>query len=313
MNQRMGATLQTIAVALWLVLLLVAPARAERWSFAVIADHRSVYSSYRNVLNEIKQLRVNPAPRLPAVDFVLACGDLDPLTRNYEIYLNLFGSKPPLYFPVRGNHERPDDVDFILKKILPAHGKSIQLRDQESVNYYVDWKNVRLIVLDQYPVDDKDISNPGILSWLAQTISSTGNANHIFIAYHEPNLPRDLESSAFWRLLLQHHDKVRAVFHGHTHIYERRRVSDGNHAIEVINAGNAGKSVHSDNHQTIVEVLVDGPYVFLRTLQAADGSAKFRVVDQWEGADPGMATVNPSGPAPRGGRSVAGEADSPLR
>jgi hypothetical protein len=304
MNQGIYTTMRRIGVALWLVLLLAAPALAARWSFAAFADNRAAYPAYRNVLNEIKMLQVNPAPRWPAVDFVLACGDMDPLTTNHDIFLNVFGDKPPLYFPVRGNHEKPDDVDFILKKILPSYGKFIRLRDQESVNYYVDWKNVRVIVLDQYTTADPDIGNPGTLSWMAQAISSATNVNHIFIAYHKPNFPGALENSAFWQLLLRHHDKVRAVFNGHTHTYERRRVGDGNHSIEVINTGNAGNSKHSDNYQTIVEFLVDGPYVFLRTLQAPDGSTGFRVVDEWEGTDPGTATANPPGPAPRVTHSV---------
>jgi hypothetical protein len=313
MNQGIGTPMRRIGVALWLVLLLAAPASAERWSFAALADNRAAYSSYRNVLNEIKMLRANPAPRLPPVDFVLACGDMDPLTTNHDIYLNVFEGKPPWYFPVRGNHEKPDDLDFILKKILPSYGKVIQLRDQESVNYYVDWKNVRVIVLDQYATADPDISNAGTLSWMDQAIGSAVNVNHIFIAFHQPNFPENLENSAFWRLLLRHHDKVRAVFNGHTHTYDRRRVGDGNRAIEVINTGNAGNSKHSDNEQTIVEFLVDGPHVFLRTLQAPDGSSEFRVIDEWEGTDPGAPAVNLPGPAPRVTSSVAGETDSTLR
>jgi predicted phosphodiesterase len=276
-------------------LLIAAPALAEKWSFAVIADNRSAFASYRNVLGEIRDLRVNPPPRFPAAAFVLACGDLDPLRQNYAIYRDVFHAKPPVYLPVRGNHEKPDDVRFILDEILPAYGQSIHLRDRASINYTVDWENVRIIVLDQYPGYDKSLTRPENLNWLETAITSATNANHIFIAYHEPNLPKATRHDAFWKLLLKHQDKVRAVFNGHTHAYERRRVAEGKGGIEVINAGNAGQSKHGDQQQTIVEVMVDGPYVYVRVLRAPNGTSQFKLEDEWDTEDPRVVKVGSAG------------------
>jgi hypothetical protein len=295
MQEGMKHAMKRLLAAFWLILLIAAPALAEKWSFAVIADNRSVFASYRNVLGEIRDLRVNPPPRFPAAAFILACGDLDPLRQNYAVYRGVFKDKPPAYLPVRGNHEEPDDISFILKEILPAYGQSIHLRDAASINYTVDWENVRIIVLDQYPGYDKSLTHAENLNWLESAITSANNANHIFIAYHEPNLPKATEHDAFWNLLLKHQDKVRAVFNGHTHVYERRRVGEGKRGIDVINAGNAGQSKHGDQQQTIVEVMVDGPYVYVRVLRAPNGTSKFQLRDEWDTEDPRAVGVSSPG------------------
>ena len=69
-----------------LLLLLASPALAERWTFAAIGDNRSIYPSYRNVLNQIKTLGINLRPRFTPVELVLAVGDLDPVAKNMKIY-----------------------------------------------------------------------------------------------------------------------------------------------------------------------------------------------------------------------------------
>ena len=108
-------------LATLLVLLSIGcPVFAEQWAFTVIGDNRSAYASYRNVLNEIRTQKVNPEGRFPPFDFVLACGDLDPIEENYRIFREIFKSGKPAYFPVRGNHDRLPDVQFIIREILPS-------------------------------------------------------------------------------------------------------------------------------------------------------------------------------------------------
>lgn len=273
---------QPLVAAILLLLLLTSPALADRWSFAVLADNRSVFASYRNVLRQIHTMSVNPNPKFTPIELVLACGDLDPLAKNHEIYKEVFTDSPPVYLPVRGNHEQPDDVAFMLQSILPELGDRVHFRDQQNVNYFFDWKQCRFIVLDEYAGETDPLHSPEALKWLEQTIISAAHIDHVFIAFHDPIVAKSGQDQAFWDLLLKHQDKVRTVFVGHTHSYERRLIGKGDAVITMINAGNAGKSVHSDNHQTIVEVMVDGPTVFYRIVQTPDGKTSFTVTEQWQ-------------------------------
>ena len=178
------------------------------------------------------------------------------------------------------------EVDYIKKNILPGIGNPLHMKDKDSVQYYVDWKNSRIIVLDQYADILSNVTSPETLKWLENTITSATQADHVFIAFHEPRIPRPGVDDPFWNLLLKHHDKVRAVFVAHTHVYERRKIGKGEAGIDLINVGNAGKSGHSDNQQTIVEVMVYDSVVFYRTVQALDGTAEFRLTEEWESSAP---------------------------
>jgi hypothetical protein len=284
-SQRRHAPIGVVATIL-LVLVLASPTLAELWSFAVIADNRDGFTSYRNVLREVQTMTVNPSPKFPPIELVLACGDLDPLPKNHRIYLDVFEQAPPAYLPVRGNHERPEDVTYIRETLLPRLDERGQRLDQRSIQYTCDWKNCRFIVLDQYAGEHQRSISPKSLQWLEQAITSAKHLDHVFVAFHEPVVARSGQDQGFWDLLLQHQDKVRTVFVGHTHRYERSRVGHGDAAIDLINAGNAGKSNHSDHHQTIVEVMVDGPTLTYRSVRAPDGTADFLLSESWQKRTP---------------------------
>ena len=218
------------------------------------------------------------------------------------------------YFPVRGNHEQAADVNYILHTILPSYGRTAHLLDTQSVNYYVDWKNIRLIVIDQFSIFSKP-DDQGMFSWLENRggdinahgrkwveslIESATNVDHIFIAFHEPAFPRHrhLKSSfnvfkkdrdAFWKMLVQHRDKVRAVFVAHTHYYSRMRVKDPavgdvvespnqEGGIFQIDCGVTGRDGYQN---TIVEVGISGGKISYRTVQAKNANSPFHVIDAW--------------------------------
>jgi len=271
-----------ILAALLVLLSIAYPVFAEQWGFAAIGDNRSAFASYRNVLNEIRTQRVNPEERFPSFDFVLACGDLDPVEENYRIFKEIFKTGKPAYFPVRGNHELPPDVQFIIKKILPSYGKGINRQDEKNLTYYTDWKNARLIVLDQYSSFDKSLDGGVALKWIENALRTPDHIRHVFVTFHEPYLPHHAENDPFWSLLVRHQDKVRAVFAGHTHMYRMERFPDKLTGIYYVNTGNAGMNVHSDNRQTIVEVMIDGERVAFRVVQAPNETTDFRIVEQWE-------------------------------
>lgn len=268
-----------------LVLILFAFARpcfAEKWTFTVIADNRSDFASYRNVLERIRDVSTGPQDDRSSVDFIVAVGDISPLQKNHSIFKEVFPKSRPFFMPVRGNHEKTDDVRFLLTEILPSQGNGIHLRKEGEVSYYTDWKNVRIIALDQYAGFGKSLSDANALSWLGKALETAMDVEHIFIAFHEPYFPENTADDPFWSLLLKHRDKVRAVLCGHYHIYFRKYFPDNGSDILYINAGNAGRTSHGDEHQTIVAITVDGKDIAFQAIQAPDKSKDFRITDEWE-------------------------------
>lgn len=219
------------------------------------------------------------------------------------------------FFPVRGNHEGANDVDFIVHSLLPAYGSKVHRLDNTSLNYFVDWKNVRLIVVDQFSQfshktntdlfsylkpDGGNINALG-LKWTESIINSAGpEIDHIFIAFHKPAFPRHRHvhdsfdafpenRNAFWNMLVRHNDKVRAVLVAHTHNYSRMRVKDPASVgdtgcpdqaggIYQIDGGTTGKEGMPN---TILEIQIRGKNLAFRTVQAASPDNPFKVIDQW--------------------------------
>jgi hypothetical protein len=265
---------------LLIVILQTHSAFAEKWSFSVFSDNRGFYEAYRNVLEEIKSNK--PAdPDFPPAEFVVGVGDLDPLHWNFEIFKEIIGPSVP-FIPVRGNHEATDDLQFILKRILPSEKAPVSLYDNSSVTYFFDWKNVRFISIDNYAAYARGMDKPALLEWLEKAISSAREADHVFVSFHEPHLPDNSTTDPLWSLLLKHSDKVRAVLWGHTHSYGRRLIPGTSHGVYIINAGNAGNIKHSDDKQTIVQISVDKGVVNFRAIQAPNLSKDFKVSDQWK-------------------------------
>ncbi len=267
-------------LSIMLILSTASSALAQKWSFAAFSDNRNYEIAYRNVLEDINSS--GPAdPGFPRPDFVVAVGDIDPVKRTFQIFKETI--LPPMPFiPVRGNHEAPEDVRFILHDILPSEQPPAVVYDRESVTFYYDWKNVRLIVIDQYAPYAKGLSDKTFLDWLEKAILSAKNADHVFITFHEPRLPADVGSDPFWGLLLKHSGKVRAVLWSHTHSYGRRYVSGSHGGIELINTGAAGHTGHSDGKNTFVQIGVDGKDAAFRAVQAPDKTKDFKVTDNWK-------------------------------
>ena len=128
-----------------------------------------------------------PIRQFPKSDFVVAIGDIDPVKRTFQIFREIMGPEMP-FIPVRGNHEAPEDVRFIIKDILPSEKPAVTVYDQKSATFYFDWKNVRLIVIDQYAPYAKGLSGAPILKWVENAIVSAKKADHVFISFHEPQV-----------------------------------------------------------------------------------------------------------------------------
>ena len=220
--------------------------------------------------------------------------------------------KPVHFFPVMGNHDisvkhRAYLQDTVMKPIRDL----IHLRYDKPVNgkyaldYYFDHKNIRFIVVDQYKDKPKLKTernlNEGDIVWMEEVIKEAmpqAGIDHIFISYHEPSFPRGNHSEvsdhkrkireSLWNMLMKYKGKVRAVFVGHTHSYNRLRISDptkadkpvvdhpgGIYEIDCAGTGLGGTKGYA------VFVNVDGPklkFLAIKTL-ASDKSVK--TIDQW--------------------------------
>ncbi len=278
------------------------------WAFAVIADNRDRYDCYRRVLEEIRDRRTNPRPAMPPADFVVACGDLDPLVANHVIYKEVFSHVPdaPLYVPVMGNHdaEKAADRNYLIDRLLPAIAPWTTRAGTNNADYCFDWKNTRLIAVDLYDGRRRLWLGPWHRRWVEESILSATNASHVFIAVHEPAFPRhryerpglDQSGIETWKMLTDNLNRVRVLFCGHTHNYYRMCVRDPltgargypqqPGGLWQIDVGNAGHNWESDGFQTIVWVEVRRNDVRVRVVQAPDGTADFHIRDEWIIAPP---------------------------
>lgn len=260
-------------------------AAAEPWSFAVFSDHINQQEAYHTVLGEIRRLRgrgESGGQQAPPLEFALACGDLSPVSKAFRALREVLGPNPPDYFPVRGNHEKVRDVSVIKTSILPRYGDRIVRYGDLGVSYYVDVKNVRLIVLDQYEDFGIYLNRLGALKWLGNALKTGPGIEHVFVAYHQPSIPVWPAYDSFWTLLGKHRDKVRAVFFGHTHVYSRRVIDTASGGIQAVNTGCAGQKSHNDGHWTVVRVTVDGPKVLFETFRTPMDADRFEREDVWD-------------------------------
>ena len=75
------------------------------------------------------------------------------------------------------------DLDGMLAEILAV--------SEDDANYHADWKNIRLIVVDQYSeLGDSGCINAAGLLWVEGLIESASLAEHVVLVFHEPAFPR---------------------------------------------------------------------------------------------------------------------------
>jgi hypothetical protein len=276
----------------------------QKWSFVFVTDPMMWPKTFQNALIETRDRTVNPEQLYSQAEFIVVGGDMKPVMERYRDYLKVFKNDTAMksFFPVRGNHDRSGGAKRMIKKILPKQD-SVTLNNQESVDYVVDWKNARLIVLDQYKNSPPGCLDNEQINWTEKMILSADKVDHIFIFFHEPAFPRHrhiifsfnkckTERDAFWNMILKHREKVKAVFAGHTHYYTRIRIADPKSAeandasrfpvqengIDQINGGSTGQGKKNN----IVRVQIDGTAVRYLVLEAEKGKEKpFVKIDEW--------------------------------
>jgi hypothetical protein len=213
-------------------------------SFVALGDayHRVWPKTLRSIWRNCSKDQLVP------LDFVIGVGDMIHSKRLYLEYHKFFSAKKsknkktPVYLPVLGNHEegwaKNGDEEEVRDTIIPAIKSAVRY-NKTTCNYYVDKKNVRLIVVDQYTdFGDEGVINDMGRKWVENIITSAPKTiQHVFVFFHEPAFPRvrwiggsfdaNLKSrNLFWNMLIRHKNKVRAVFCGHTHHYYKMKIAD---------------------------------------------------------------------------------------
>jgi hypothetical protein len=293
--------LRRCCAAILLSAVTATPALGQPWSFSLIGDSRSGARDFRAALNQIRDAGGPSGKKTALPEFIVIAGDFDPDDVNYSLYRGVFSAVPhPRFLPVMGNHDS-GYRSFILDTIMPGEGIHTAF-DKSTVSYYVDVRNVRMIVVDQYQGTGFEagcINDAGI-RWVEQAITSANDADHVFIAMHVPAFCRvrhvgeGFEScpdqrNRFWDMLVRHGDKVRAVLAAHTHNYSVMRVrdprgpaNDGKSypfepgGVYQFDAGGAGNS--DDGRITVVTFVIEGRAASAQVVQAPSGRTQFSAI-----------------------------------
>jgi len=280
----------------------------EKWSIAALADPRGDHEAFEIALKEVRDH--NALRKVSPAKFILVCGDHDPLLKNVEKFHSVFTDvkdKPQL-LPVVGNKDLSHS-DFNEAVAIVKNLENATKRD-DKLNYYVDYKNVRIIAVNTYRAHNNDLGDRGCLNskgieWIDSVISSATLADHVFIAMHEPSFPRKRhvydsfnackeERDAFWDMLVSHGSKVKAVLVGYTHYYYRMLVRDPRSAeadnpneypdqeggVYQVDCGACGNGIRN----TVVNIEIMGKDIFFKVVDAYDGPphGEFSLIDEWQ-------------------------------
>lgn len=239
----------------------------ETWSFVVFSDLRQGYGVF-------SQLAMNICNLEPAPSAAFCCGDIMLQSANEAEWVSFnhctesIRQKMPLFI-ARGNHEGNDSASEVL---LHQYGRITADRF-----YYTHTeKNTFFIVLDTYERGLEGAILNDQLAWLEHQLDSASlepSINHIFIFMHHPLYPQgnhmgeDLNNANELHQLFVKHKKIRAVFSGHDHMFNKY-VRDG---MIYITTGGGGAVLYSghggDYHHFLkVSFFNDTAHVNVKTI-----------------------------------------------
>lgn len=212
----------------------------EDWSFVVFGDHRQGYGVYGKLVKYISNYE--PAPK-----FAVSLGDIMLRPGNEAEWLNFWRYSKPLtdkmpLFIVRGTHEGNDPVsEQILHEQANIPGE----------NFYYSYccEDAYFIILDtEIRGQERSIVNEQLF-WLTDNLDSIAqesNIKNIFIFMHHPLFTQGkyqdvplINAEELHELFLEN-NKVKTIFAGHEHIFNRYE-RDG---LTYIISGGGGAILH---------------------------------------------------------------------
>lgn len=212
----------------------------EDWSFVVFGDVRQGYGIYSKLAAIIGELEPVPCAALLVGDVMLWPGnEAEWLTFNR--YSEPITGKMPLLI-VRGNHEGNDPAS---EEILRDFGNF----PRDDFYYAYQCRSALFIILDTEIRGEEGSIAGEQLAWLADRLdaaSADEAVGTVFVFLHRPLFPKGLHQNSplgnagELHQLFKSHAKVRAVFSGHDHLFNRY-VRDG---MNYITTGGAGSALY---------------------------------------------------------------------
>jgi outer membrane autotransporter protein len=280
--------------------------KAAPWSFAIMGDQRDK-GSYGINQEIVEKMAAEIAKKTPA--FVICAGDqihgIDregqaPLADQYAHWKLAMDPILKISYPVRGNHETYGDVNTpgpdyakhwmenianVLKQI-PKNGPP----NEVGMSYSFSRNNVFIIGLEQsYATNPYQVNQAWLNAQLAaNTLPFTFVYGHYpaFAVIKDGNLAdHPTQRDAFWKSLGD--SSVNIYFAGHTHLYNRAKISiDGGPEIQQIVVGTGGADLSSWNgtypdSRVIGESHKEGSYGY--TLVTVDGNTITAVYYDFDG------------------------------
>ena len=210
---------------------LATAATGDRFTFLVIGDTRDADEPHRRLVAEM--VREAPDLVLHLGDMVRAGADDDEWRRFFAIEAPLLASTP--LYPALGNHELvgdPEASHFHRYFVLP---------DEPGGRFYrFRYGNALFIALD-----GNDSGSPTQARWLARSLEEADadpEIQHVFVFVHQPPFSDGVfcgiapDESLWVASFEQHRRKLRVVFSGHEHNYERL----ARHGVRYVVTGGGG-------------------------------------------------------------------------
>lgn len=207
------------------------------------------------LLKESYKLTPNPECIVLCGDNVAGSNMVDILADQLQSLRNLIEKYyyGKLLIPVIGNHEvnnQPEDDRYerIFSRIYDDMLPSMYLDGYNKTVFYVDYENVRFIILNAFHFKEINRIGKKQLSWFEEAASANIKNKIVFV--HSPAFPTgahlghclDLypkDRNAFWEIV--ENCNIDIVFSGHEHNYSRRKIEYKKGIYQVITGGSGEK------------------------------------------------------------------------
>jgi 3',5'-cyclic AMP phosphodiesterase CpdA len=225
----------------------------ETWSFVVFSDIQQGYGVFSRLAKNMCSLEPAPAAAFCCGDIMLrSANEAEWLSFNH--YAEPVKEKMPLFI-ARGNHEGNDPASEVIFRQYSGN-------KADRFYYAHSEKNAYFIVLDTYEGGSEGAISGDQYTWLEHQLdsaSSEPSIKHIFIFMHQPLYPQgrhkgeDLSNADELHQLFLKHKKIRTVFSGHDHMFNKY-VKDGMIYITTGGGGGVSYSGYGGNYHHFLKV-----------------------------------------------------------
>ena len=225
------------------------------WTFTVFSDIQQGYGVFSILSENIGDLEPTPLASFCCGDIMLhAANEVEWL--SFEHVTEPIVRKMPLFI-ARGNHDGNDSVAEIM---LHEYG---HIRS-DRFYYTHSEKNAFFLVLDTYERNKEGSVVGEQLDWLRHQLdsaSSDSSISCIFIFMHQPLYPQgrhkgqNLSNADDLHQLFLQHKKIRAVFSGHDHMFNKY-VKDSLCYVTTGGGGGVLYSGYGGDYHHFIKVLV---------------------------------------------------------